>query len=79
MTQLLSANYVMDQKWVLGSGEGITLRDPITERTLVRVDATNLPLEDAFHYARTIGFTELQKLTYATRAKYIKNSGESLI
>lgn len=66
MTELLK-NYVAGQ-WVAGSGEGVTLTDPVTGESLVRVSSQGLDLAQAFGFARENGGAALRALTYSARA-----------
>jgi 3,4-dehydroadipyl-CoA semialdehyde dehydrogenase len=61
------ANYVSG-KWCLGSGEGVTLFDPVLGNALVKVDATGIDLPAAFTYARQVGGQALRTQTYHARA-----------
>lgn len=66
MTALLK-NYVGGQ-WVAGSGDGVTLTDPLTGEALVRVSSESLDLARAFGFAREQAGAALRALTYAQRA-----------
>ncbi|WP_345811026.1 3,4-dehydroadipyl-CoA semialdehyde dehydrogenase [Paraburkholderia sp. PREW-6R] len=66
MTELLK-NYVGGQ-WIAGSGDGVTLTDPITGDALVRVSNQGIDLAQAFKFARERGGSALRALTYAQRA-----------
>ena len=45
------ANYVSG-KWILGTGEGVALFDPVLGNELVRVDASGIDLAAAFEFSR---------------------------
>lgn len=64
-TELLP-NFLGGQ-WLLGTGAGIALRDPVTGAELVRVDATGLDLAAGFAFAREQGGSALRALTYKQR------------
>jgi len=66
MIELLK-NYVAGE-WVAGTGEGVTLSDPVTGEALVRVSSEGLDLPNAFRYARNEAGGALRALTYAQRA-----------
>ncbi|MWL86948.1 3,4-dehydroadipyl-CoA semialdehyde dehydrogenase [Cupriavidus sp. SW-Y-13] len=63
----LLPNYLAGQ-WQHGTGAGVTLADPVTGASLVRVDATGLDLRAGYRHARERGGAALRAMTYAQRA-----------
>jgi len=63
----LLPNY-LGGRWQSGSGQGVSLFDPVLGTELVRVDATGMDLPAAFAFSRDIGGRALRTLTYAQRA-----------
>jgi len=66
MIELLK-NHVAGE-WVVGTGDGHTLTDPVTGEALVRVSSEGLDLSHAFRFARDEAGASLRALTYAERA-----------
>ncbi|MGH8779362.1 3,4-dehydroadipyl-CoA semialdehyde dehydrogenase [Paraburkholderia sp.] len=76
MTELL-LNHVAG-RWVAGGGPGITLTDPVTGASLVRVSGDGIDLANAFAFAREQGGAALRALTYAARAAKLAEIGKLL-
>jgi len=66
MIELLK-NHVAGE-WVVGTGDGHTLTDPVTGEALARVSSEGLDLSHAFRFARDEAGAALRALTYAERA-----------
>lgn len=71
MPELLK-NYLTGQ-WVEGTASGTPLIDPITGEQLVRIDATELDLEEGFNFARQTGGSSLRAMTYLERGKMLSD------
>src|SRR5262249_21610802 len=56
-------------RWVVGTGEGTTLRDPVTGEALVRVSSGGLDLRAGFRFAREHGGAALRALPFGERAE----------
>jgi 3,4-dehydroadipyl-CoA semialdehyde dehydrogenase len=69
MTELLLNH--LGGRWVAGTGEGSTLRDPVTGTALVRVSSAGLDLRDGFRFARERGGAALRALSYGDRAELL--------
>jgi 3,4-dehydroadipyl-CoA semialdehyde dehydrogenase len=69
MTPLLS-NYLAG-RWIDGTGNGATLLDPVLGTELARVDATGLPLQEGFEFARRQGGAALRALSYRQRGELL--------
>ncbi|WP_133648152.1 3,4-dehydroadipyl-CoA semialdehyde dehydrogenase [Paraburkholderia flava] len=76
MTELL-LNHVAG-RWVAGDGPGVTLSDPVTGESLVRVSGDGIDLAEAFAFAREQGGAALRALTYAERAAKLAEIGKLL-
>jgi 3,4-dehydroadipyl-CoA semialdehyde dehydrogenase len=66
VTELLKNH--LNGDWIAGTGEGTTLRDPVTAQPLVRVSSAGLDLAAGFRFAREQGGAALRALTYGERA-----------
>jgi 3,4-dehydroadipyl-CoA semialdehyde dehydrogenase len=67
MTELLKNH--LGGRWVAGTGEGSTLRDPVTGEPLVRVSSAGLDLHAGFRFAREHGGAALRALPSGERAE----------
>ncbi|MGA1254077.1 MAG: 3,4-dehydroadipyl-CoA semialdehyde dehydrogenase, partial [Burkholderiaceae bacterium] len=54
-------------KWQAGSGQGITLSDPVLGTPLVEVDAKGIDLAAGFAFARSQAGPALRSMTYQER------------
>src|SRR5579883_161716 len=76
MTELLR-NHLCG-RWVAGTGDGTTLRDPISGAALVRVSGQGVDLASAVAYARDVGGAALRALGYGPRAAMLGSIAKAL-
>ena len=76
MTELLS-NFLAG-RWQTGSAAGTELVDPVLGTPLVRVDATDMDLAEAFAFAREQGGSALRQLSYRQRGALLAEVGKVL-
>jgi oxepin-CoA hydrolase/3-oxo-5,6-dehydrosuberyl-CoA semialdehyde dehydrogenase len=64
--------------WTQGSGAGTEVRDAVTGETVCAVSAEGLDLDAAVTHARSVGWSELQKLAFPARAAAVKAAAAAL-
>jgi oxepin-CoA hydrolase/3-oxo-5,6-dehydrosuberyl-CoA semialdehyde dehydrogenase len=64
--------------WTRGSGAGTEVRDAVTGEIVCAVSAEGLDLAAAVGHARSVGWAELQKLTFPARAAAVKAAAAAL-
>jgi oxepin-CoA hydrolase/3-oxo-5,6-dehydrosuberyl-CoA semialdehyde dehydrogenase len=64
--------------WTRGAGDGVEVLDAVTGEPVCRVTAAGLNLESAVGHARSVGRSELQKLTFPARAAAVKAAAAAL-
>src|SRR4051812_34040710 len=64
--------------WTRGGGAGVEVPDAVTGETVCAVSADGLDLDAAGAHARSVGRSELQKLTFPARAAALKAAAAAL-
>jgi len=74
---LILANYISGE-WKQGTGEGISLIDPVNGEHLAHASSEGLDLAQALEFSRERGTRSLQELTYKQRAELLSKIAEVL-
>ncbi|WP_134765215.1 phenylacetic acid degradation bifunctional protein PaaZ [Nocardioides sp. 1609] len=64
-------SYLQD-RWTIGDGEGVAVRDAVTGAEVARVNADSLDLSAAVTHARAVGGAALRAMDFTTRADMVK-------
>lgn len=71
-------HHYLGGRWLDGTGEPSTLRDPVTGAELATVAGDGLDLAAALDHARSVGSPALRAMTYAERGALLKSIAEVL-
>src|SRR6266480_3709714 len=68
----------LSEKWVAGTGGLTPLHNPATEEVVAEAGTGGVDFRAALEHARTVGGPALRALTFAARAKILKELSRAL-
>jgi len=70
-------NLAMD-RWIEGGGDGRTLTSAVSGEAIATISSDGLDFGDMLHYARSVGGTNLRKMTFHQRGDMLKQLAQYL-
>ena len=64
-------NLVLD-RWIYGAGDGTVLSSAVTGEPVASITSDGLNFADVLNHARTVGGTNLRKMTFHERGEMLK-------